>query len=77
MITEYVVILVDGDDQVMAVRCPDEAAANEVGGAAVLSDGGVSAYLLPPTTGYVDYSHELSVALVEGMDLTQIRDEVL
>ena len=43
MITEYVVILVDGDDQVMAVRCPDEAAANELGGAATLSDGGASA----------------------------------
>jgi len=38
-----VVILVDGDDQVMAVRCPDEAAANELGGAAMLSDGRASA----------------------------------
>lgn len=65
------VILIDTHDEVLVVDCADDAEAEAVGAAAIWSDGGVSAYLLPE--GSVKASKALFEALRDGGRIDDVR----
>lgn len=69
------VLLTDTDDSTMLVECPDHATAEKVGRAAIYSDGGVSAWIIP-VTPYVDGSHigTLIQALRSGSSIGYVKD---
>lgn len=68
-------LLTDGDDQVMAVECKDENQAHRIAGAAVWASGGVSAWLVPDDQNFVDGTREeerLVRLLAAGYDLADL-----
>lgn len=71
------VLLTDSDNATMLIACPDDATAQEVAGAAVFSDGGVSAWLVPERAVYVGASwYSIVDKLREGWDITNLHDFV-
>lgn len=64
------VLLIDSDDNVLRVQCADAATADRVGGAAIYSSGGVSAYLVPPNAH--DNVETIITRLLAGQDVGQI-----
>lgn len=69
------VLLTDDDDGTAMIACPDETAATELGWAAVINDGGVSAWRVPDRaiTGH----ERVTEILRDGGSCTDILDEAL
>lgn len=65
--TTHVMLTDDDDDNTIVVRCADQQAAEVLGRSAVLSDGDVSAWLLP--TMAINDSDDLRAYLRAGGDV--------
>jgi hypothetical protein len=71
------VLLTDRDNSTYLVRCPDIDTAERVAAAAVFSDGGVSAWLVPDEPGHVvgptiTDLRRITEPLQDGLDLVEL-----
>jgi len=67
-------LLTDDDNATLLVRCLDQAGADHVGRAAIYSDGGVSAWVVP-THAFTDAA-VIAGRLHEGGDLSDVHDDL-
>lgn len=66
-------VLLTDDDGGILVACPDEAAAESLGAAAIFNDGGVSAWLVPARAIGWDYERVKEI-LAAGGSLADVED---
>ena len=70
------ILLVDSDDSTMLVECPDSVTATKVGRAAIYSDAGVRAWLIPqaPYVSNPSLIGSIIQALRSGQSIGYVKD---